>query len=350
MNLKKEKITNINNNNIYKITLTNDQNYSVCFYNFGCYFHSISIPYKNNIDQTEDVLLGYKDFESYTLDNSYLNCIVGRTAGRIFNSNFNINGEKYQLFSNEEKNHLHGGQNGFNKKIWNLGEIENYEDEIICYLKYKSNDLEEGYPGNLECSTKYIFNNHNELIIEFKATTDFETIVNLTNHNYWNFHGHNNYYNNIADHTVKLHSNSFYETDKYFIPTGRIVSSDNTKFDFQKNRIIDEQILSDGGIDTFYILDSNNTSIKKAATVYSNKTKMGMDIFCDKPGIVFYTGNMMNTSYLGKYNKNYGTQYGLCLEPQFLTDSKNEENFQNLKLSPEDAYQSKIHIKLANDF
>ena len=162
MNFTKEKISTIDQQDIFKITLTNNHNYSISFFNFGGYIHSILIPYLNQPDKQEDVLLGYDKFENYITDKSYFNCIVGRVCGRIANSKFYLNNKKYKLFSNDGRHHFHGGQSGFNKKIWNINFLDKNSDEIICLLDYRSPDAEEGYPGNVECTTKYTLNNKNE--------------------------------------------------------------------------------------------------------------------------------------------------------------------------------------------
>ena len=346
----KEKVANIYAQDIFNITFTNDHNYSISFFNYGGCFHSIRIPNTINPNETEDVLLGYDKFENYFLDNSYLNCIIGRVCGRIPNSQFYLNNKKYILYSNDGKNHLHGGQLGFNKKIWKINKLEKNSDEIKCSLYYKSENLEENYPGNLDCIVDYIFNNNNELLIKFKARSDENTFVNLTNHNYWNFHGHNTFYQNVVDHKIRILADSYCETNKNLIATGRLVKSLNTKYDLNNYKSINKDFLIKGGADICYYIRSYDKSLRKVASVYSKKTKMGMELFSDQPGLQFYTGNMMEQSYQGKHQKNYGPQYAFCLEPQLLPHAINQESFKIPVLKANENYISTISMKFRNDF
>ena len=350
MNFTKEKISNIDQQDIFKITLTNNHNYSISFFNFGGYIHSILIPYLNKPDKQEDVLLGYNKFENYITDKSYFICIVGRVCGRIANSKFYLNNKKYKLFSNYGRHHLHGGQGGFNKKIWNINFLDKNSDEIICILDYLSSDTEEGYPGNVECTTKYTLNNKNEFIIQFNANTDSDTIIGLTNHNYWNFHGHNSMYQNILDHSVNIKAQLYCDADTDLIPTGKLLKVEQTKFDFQKNKIVDCSILKDKGIDVCYYIKEFDGKIKEVASVFSTLTKMGLNLYSNQPGLQFYTGNMMDNHYVGKYSKKYGNQYGLCLEPQLFPDAINHNNFISPILRKNEQYSSLIIMKLRNDF
>ena len=350
MKIKKEKIISTENNQVYKITFTNKSNYVVSFYNFGGYINNILIPYNNKLHEHEDVLLGYKDFEEYISDQSYLNCIVGRVCGRIANAQFSLNNHKYELFSNDGHHHLHGGQFGFNKKVWHINSLDKNSEEISCELHYKSPHIEEGYPGNLECRTKYILNDNNEFIIKFHATSDYDTLVNLTNHNYWNFHGHKKFYQKILGHYLKIYSYSYCEIDKDFIPTGKIINANKTKYDFSSFKKINNSKLEDNGIDLCYIVEKYDGTLKKIASVYSDKTKMGVQILSDQPCVQFYTGNMMEQFDNGKLNKNYGYQHALCLEPQLFPNAVNHKNIKSSILLKDKLYESTIVMRLGNNF
>ena len=190
MKINQNKIENPAALPIESVEVINDNNFSFTFYNYGGYIHQVNIPYLNREDITEDVLLGYGDVDGVLNSHGYFNSIVGRVANRIGGAQFSLNDKNYKLFPNTPPNHLHGGKTGFNKKIWKIDKIEENKDSTKCVLSYFSPDMEENYPGNLDCKAIYELNNHNELSIEFHATTDQDTIVNLTNHNYWNFHGH----------------------------------------------------------------------------------------------------------------------------------------------------------------
>ena len=349
MQFDKKKIHSINGNDIYSITFINDNNFKITFYTYGGYIHEVLIPYKNNTNLFEDVILGYDDTEQFLHAPGYFNSIIGRVGNRISNSKFMLNNNKYQLFNNDGKNHLHGGKEGFNKKIWSILKLSKNNDELICELGYLSKNLEEGYPGNLDCKVIYSFNNNNEFIIKNTAISDSDTIVNITNHNYWNFHGHGDNYKNITDHTVKIFSSYVCENNKQSIPTGTLIPVANTQFDFMNEKTITQNFLDNGGVDNNYDVGHDNI-LKEVATAFSNLTRMGVTYLTNQPGNQFYTGNMMAESYKGKYNRKYGLHYGFCFEPQFPPNGINEENFQSPILKAKEKYESVIMIKLSNSF
>ena len=349
MKVKVEKIDNPSELNIESVEVHNDNNFSFKFYTYGGYIHEVNIPINNQEDKTEDVLLGYGDIKGVLESHGYFNTIVGRVANRIGSAKFNIDNKEYQLYPNVTPNHLHGGKVGFNKKIWKIENIEEAPNYIKCVMKYLSQDMEENYPGNLNCTVTYELNNNNELLINFGATSNKDTIVNMTNHNYWNFHGYGDKYQNIEDHVVCINSKSICETDEQSIPTGKILDVEGSKFDLQRDFLINKDFLNSGGIDHNYII--NDQSMKEAvATIYSKKTRLGVQYFTNQYGIQFYTGNMMLEKYLGKQNKSYGLQYGMCLEPQYYPDAINHLNFPSPILRKNKNYLSKIKIKLRNDF
>jgi len=349
MKFSKKIIHSINGNDIHSITIVNDNNFKITFYTFGGYIHEVHIPYHNQEEKTEDVLLGYGNIDGVLESHGYFNTIVGRVANRIGSSKFSIDNNEYQLYSNVAPNHLHGGKVGFNKKIWKIENIEEQTDSIKCIMKYLSQDMEENYPGNLDCTVTYELNNNNELLIDFGATSDKDTIVNMTNHNYWNFHGHGDSYQNNEDHVVCIDSKSICETDEQSIPTGKILNVEESKFDLQKDFLINKDFLSSGGIDHNYILE-DQTMKESVAKIYSKKTGLGVEYFTNQNGIQFYTGNMMLDKYVGKHDKSYGFQYGMCLEPQHFPDAINHQNFPSPILRKNKNYLSKIKIKLRNDF
>ena len=348
----KYKISKCNNNhdlNINIIEIENSNNFKFKFYNYGGYIHEVHIPTLSDPTQHEDVLLGYGSFDDILESDGYFNSIIGRVCNRIENSKFVLNNKEYELFSNTPPDHLHGGKEGFNKKIWKLDDISKEKNKIRCTLSYLSSHLEENYPGNLYCKTIYELNNNNEILIIFEAYADKDTIVNLTNHNYWNFHGHKEYYQNISNHNVKIKSNFICENDKKSIPTGKILNVNGTKFDLKKFFLIEDSFLENGGIDNNYsLLDEDCEG--PIAQIYSNKTGMGVEYSTNQLGIQFYTGNMMNKKYNGKYNKNYGKQYGMCLETQNFPNAINNSSFPSPILKKGEVYNSFTKIKLRNDF
>ena len=349
MKVKREKVDNTSQLNIDSVEIHNDNNFSFKFYTYGGYIHEVNIPIINQEDKTEDVLLGYGDIDGVLESHGYFNTIVGRVANRIGSSRFSINNIEYQLYPNTPPDHLHGGKVGFNKKIWKIENILQTNNSIKCILKYLSKDMEENYPGNLDCTVIYELNNNNELSINFEAISDQDTIVNMTNHNYWNFHGHGDNYQNNENHVIYINSGSICETDAKSIPTGKILEVTGTKYNLKNDFMINSDFLKSGGIDHNYVLNDQSMS-EPVAKIYSKKTGLGVEYYSNQKGIQFYTGNMMLESYVGKYNKTYGLQYGMCLEPQHYPDAINQLNFPSPILRKNEKYLSKIKIKLRNDF
>ena len=349
MKVKLEKIENPSQLNIDSVEVHNDNNFSFKFYTYGGYIHEVNIPMMNQEDKTEDVLLGYGTIEGVLESNGYFNSIIGRVANRIGSAKFSLDKNQYQLYPNTPPNHLHGGKIGFNKKIWKIDNIQEEKNSIKCVMSYLSPHMEESYPGNLNCKAIYELNNNNELLINFQAISDQDTIVNLTNHNYWNFHGHGDYHQNNEDHVVYINSNSICETDEQSIPTGNLINVEDTKFNLKNEFLISKEFLNSGGIDHNYAL-KDQSMMESVATIYSKKTGMGVEYFTNQHGIQFYTGNMMLDKYIGKYNKSYGPQYGMCLEPQHYPDAVNHPNFPSPILRKNNNYISKIKIKLRNNF
>ena len=349
MEYKISKFSNDHDLDIDNIEIKNSNNYKISFITYGGYMYEVLIPTLSDPTYHEDVLLGYGSFDEILKADGYFNSIIGRVCNRIGNSKFTIKNKEYNLFPNTPPDHLHGGKEGFNKKIWKLDEVIKDKNFIRCSLVYLSKNLEENYPGNLECKTIYELNNNNEILITFEATTDEDTIINLTNHNYWNFHGHNNYYQNITNHFVKIDSKYVCENDLNSIPTGKMLKVNGTKFDLNNFFLIDDNFLNSGGIDNNYsLLDIKHSN--PVAQIYSNLTGMGVEYFTNQQGIQFYTGNMMNKKYNGKYDKTYGVQFGMCLETQNFPDAINNPNFPSPILKKGDIYKSLTKIKLRNDF
>jgi len=349
MKIQIDKVDNPSQLKIESFTIHNDNNFSLKFYTYGGYIHEVKIPLRNKEDKKEDVLLGYGNIEGVLESHGYFNSIIGRVANRINSSKFNLNNKQHKLFANDNKNSLHGGEVGFNKKVWKIKNIVETTSSIKCVMNYLSQNMEENYPGNLDCKVSYELNNRNELLIDFEAISDQDTIVNMTNHNYWNFHGHGVNYQNNEDHFVYINSKSICETDYQSIPTGKILNVNSTKFDLQKDFLVNKNFLNSGGIDHNYVLEDQSMD-NVVARIYSKKTGLGVEYFTNQHGIQFYTGNNMLDKYIGKHNRSYGFQYGMCLEPQHFPDAINHSNFPSPILRKNKNYLSKIKIKLRNDF
>jgi aldose 1-epimerase len=227
--------------------------------------------------------------------------------------------------------------------------IEEDKDEVIVSMSYLSSHLEEKYPGNLSCTTQYKFNSKNEFSICYSATTDRDTIVNITNHNYWNFHGHNDYYGKILDHSAQIYGNQVCEVESDLIPNGNLLNVANTKYDFIESNPISKELIDQGGIDINYVVN-NEKEMKPVARVWSNLTGMGVQYSSDQPGLQFYTGGNMHPEYQGKNHRTYGKNYGLCMETQFFPDAINQDNFESPILKVGETYTSNTIIKLSNNY
>ena len=348
MNIKKEKISEISGQEVFLVSITNDNNFSVSFSNFGGYIHQVLIPYQNNPEEFEDVILGYEEPIECVNDKSFFNVITGRVCNRIKDAEFVLNNKKYTLNNNNGLNHLHGGSVGFNKKIWNLDSIQEDGDEVTVSMSYHSPHLEENYPGNLACITQYKFNNSNEFSICYSATTDEDTIVNITNHNYWNFHGHKKYYGTILNHSVQIYGEEVCEVENDLIPNGRFLNVKNTKYDFMNSNDISQNLLTEGGIDINYVVNHEKV-MKPVGRTWSNLTGMGVAYSSDQPGLQFYTGGNMHPEYKGKYSRVYGKNYGLCMETQLFPDAINQANFESPILKAGEEYTSNTIIKFLNN-
>jgi len=350
MKIKKKLIKTKNKNKIYSISLINDNNFKLEFLNFGCYIKKIIIPYLNNFRKFEDIIIGYENLKDIFKDNSSFNSTIGRVAGRISKSKFTLKNKTYKLSKNDGNHHIHGGNKGFNKKIWKIINLKKNNNLASCKMYYESKDLEEGYPGNLKCYATYTLNNKNQFVIEFKVKTDKETIVNLTNHNYWNFNGHRNHYHNISNHLLKINSNRYCEVDNNLLVTGKIIKELPRYYNFKRTKFIGKNVLKNGGIDNYFICNNRSDKLKKILEVSSPLTKMGMILYSNQKGIQFYTGNNLKNIIKGKKNKKYGKNFGVCFEAQNYPNSINIKNFPNIILKKNKIYKSKIIYHLKNDF
>jgi aldose 1-epimerase len=310
---------------VYLYTLTNDLGLEVAIITYGGAISSLKVPDRNGT--LGDVVLGFDTLEQYVSNPRYFGALVGRYANRIAGGKFSLNGVEYQLGKNNGGNHLHGGFRGFNKRVWTASE-EVKGGSAVLHLSYFSADGEENYPGNLNAYVDYTLCD-NELIIEYRATTDYDTIVNLTNHSYFNLKGEGT----ILEHELMLQADSFTPVDEDLIPTGEIRSVEGTMKDFRKSRPIDS-----GGYDHNFVLNDWNGSLRSVARLYEPTTGRVMEILTTQPGIQFYSGNFLDGSYTGKYGFVYEKYAGLCLEPQHFPDSPNHPNFPSTVLRPGEDY------------
>jgi aldose 1-epimerase len=308
--------------------------------NIGCALTAIYTPDKHHI--TKNIVAGFTNRESYTINKDYLGCVVGRYANRIGHGIFNLNGKTYQLTVNDAPNHLHGGWNGFSRKIWQLAcTIEN-ENECGVVFTYASPDGEEGYPGNVLATVQYTLNNNNQLHISYRAGTDKSTPVNFTNHSYFNLTGFEK--PDILDHHLQIVADEYTEKSAGNTPTGAMVSVYNTALNFTNSRLIGSGINcfpNDMGYDHNFVLSRGATKrIKKAAVLSEETTGRMLTVYTNKPAIQLYTANHWDGAIIGPQGVAYQKHGAVALETQSWPDSVNHRNFPNTILHPGEEYTS----------
>ena len=315
--------TGPNGEEVYLYTLRNNHGVEVSITNYGGAITSILAPDRNGV--FGDVVLGYDTLDDYMKNPRYLSALIGRFANRIDRGRFSLDGVEYQLAQNNGENHLHGGPKGFDKRVWNASETP-----AGLHLKYFSQDGEENYPGNLDVAVDYSLSDENELRIEYHAATDKNTIINLTNHSYFNLAGHGT----ILDHELRLVSASYTPVRDDLIPTGEIRSVVGTPMDFRTERVI-----ANGGYDHNFALDDWKPGVIRSVARLNDPTSgRVMEVFTTQPGIQFYSGNFLDGSLIGKGGVAYEKYAALCLETQHFPDSPNQPNFPSTLLRTGETY------------
>lgn len=319
---------------VYLYTLTNDLGYEVSITTFGGAITSLKVPDRHGV--FGDIVLGYETLDDYVRHPRYFGALIGRHANRIARGQFSLNGTTYQLPRNNGANHLHGGPHGFDKRVWSAR-----EGDDVLHLLYLSKDGEEGYPGNLTAFVDYRLSG-NELSIDYHASTDGETIVNLTNHSYFNLRGEGT----ILDHELTLNADSFTPVDEELIPTGEIKAVADTPWDFRNGRQIGSRISSvSGGYDHNFVLNDWDGSLRFAARLYEPVSGRVLEMLTTQPGMQFYSGNFLDGSLVGKGGVAYQKYTGLCLEPQHFPDAPNHSNFPSTVLRPGEEYNQRTLIR-----
>ncbi len=328
-------------------TITNAKGMEARIMTYGGIIVSLKTPDKAG--KLGDVVLGFDSVAGYQTDPPppYFGALIGRYGNRIAKGTFSLEGKTYKVPVNNGANALHGGIRGFDKRVWTGKEIEGGVE-----LHYVSKDGEEGYPGNLSTTVRYIMTDETELKIEYRATTDKPTVVNLTNHSYFNLAGQGE--GLILNHKVTINADKFTPVDSGLIPTGELRPVAGTPFDFRQPFLIgaridspDEQIKLGGGYDHNYVLNHPNTGMRLAATVQEAKTGRVMEVYTDQPGLQFYTGNFLDGSLTGKGGKNYPRRSGFCMETQHFPDSPNHPAFPATELKPGQTYQTATIFKFS---
>jgi aldose 1-epimerase len=326
-------------------TIANARGLEVRAIEFGAIIVSLTAPDRNG--RTADVVLGYDTLADYVSKNTpYLGGVVGRYANRIAKGRFTLDGQEYKLATNNAPNHLHGGVKGFDKVAWS-GEPVTGSDGPGVAFTYTSRDGEEGYPGTLKARVTYTLNDRNELIVEYHATSDKPTHVNLSQHSYFNLSGGDR---NILDHQLTINADRFTPVDETLIPTGELAPVAGTPLDFRKSaaigaRIEDKhvQLLRGRGYDhNFALLKPKAASeLSQAARLVDPVSGRTLDIATTEPGVQFYSGNFLDGTLKGKKGRVYAQRWGLCLETQHFPDSPNRPNFPSTILRPGEEYRSR---------
>jgi aldose 1-epimerase len=328
--------------NLY--TLTNTNGIRAKITNYGAILVSLEVPDRDG--NLADVTLGFDTLDGYLAEHPYFGAIVGRYANRIGGARFVLNGTEYKLAANNGPNHLHGGIKGFDKVIWRLEDVRSESNEAVVKLTYVSEAGEEGYPGNLACSVTYTLTKNDELKISYEAETDKTTVVNLTNHSYFNLAGQGTC--DILGHELMLNAEKYTVVDEGLIPTGENRSVKDSPMDFTASMSIGSRIGQvEGGYDHNYVLsvgspqdNSGGGSLALAVRVSEPTSGRVMEVYTVEPGVQLYTGNFLDGSITGKNGKVYEKHYGFCLETQHFPDSPNKPDFPPVVLKPGQKYST----------
>nr|WP_290698974.1 aldose epimerase family protein [Halomonas sp. UBA3074] len=325
--------------------------------NYGGIIVSLKTP--NLEGELDDIVLGFDSLDSYLSEtyrnaNPYFGAIIGRYGNRIAGGQFSLNGETYSLATNDGSNHLHGGDQGFDKVLWQAEPFENDTGSGLV-LRYTSEDGEEGYPGRLETEVTYTLTDADELMVDYRAVTDKATPVNLTQHSYFNLKGEGS--DTILDHRLMINASEFTPVNDTLIPTGEIRAVEGTPFDFTEAMPIGERIEQDneqlavgGGYDHNFVLERDNAASDElvlAAKVWEPQSGRLVEVSTTEPGIQFYSGNFLDGSLTGKQGQAYEQRSGFALETQHYPDSPNQAAFPSTILEPGETYRSRTVYRFA---
>ena len=337
----------IDGDSVRLYALSNESGMEVTFTNYGQRLVSLYVPDKNG--DFDDVVLGFPTLEEYRANKNYYGSTIGRYGNRIAKGKFSLDGKTYELARNNNENHLHGGEIGFESVVWNVDKFN--ENEIV--FSRTSPDMEEGYPGSLKVQVVYELTDSNELKIRYKATTDKPTHVNLTHHSFFNLKGEGN--GTVNNHILMLNADSYTPVDAGLIPTGKIEKVAGTPFDFTEPKPIGEDLEADHeqlkmgkGYDHNFVLNDspkNSEGLVLAAKVIESKSGRTMEVYTDEPGVQFYGGNFLTGKEIGKNGRPYLFRGSFCLETQHFPDSPNQPDFPSTQLNPGEIYTSHCTYK-----
>ena len=322
---------------------------TVAITNLGGFVVSVLAP--DRAGRTADVTLGYAGLAGYLSDSSYFGCLVGRYANRIAKAGFTLDGKRYSLAANDGPNTLHGGPTGFCRRVW-AAKVRSEKDGDALELSYVSRDGEEGYPGKLTATVVYSLRADGGLVIDYTATSDAPTVVNLTNHAYFNLAGEGE--GTILDHELQLEADQFTPVDATLIPTGELRPVAGTPFDFRKPTAIgaridtpDEQIRFGRGYDHNFVVRGEPGTLRLCARVVEKKSGRQLEVFTTEPGVQFYTGNFLDGKAASKSGKPYLQRGAFCLETQHYPDSPNQPSFPSAVLRPGQVYRHTTVYRLS---
>jgi len=324
------------------ITLRNGNGIEITVLTYGGIIMTLRAPDKTG--QIDDIVLGHSTLEGYLKSSPYFGCIIGRYGNRIAKGKFTLDGKAYTLATNNETNHLHGGNKGWDKAVW---KAETFQDGngVGVRLSHTSPDGDEGYPGTVNALVTYTLTDQNKLIVDYDATTDKPTVINLTQHSYFNLAGTKA--NDILGHELMLNADSYTPVDATLIPTGEIAPVAGTPFDFRTATKIGERINQDNeqlkrgkGYDHNFVLNRAGNGMSLAARVTEPTTGRTLEISTTEPGIQFYSGNFLDGTITGKGARTYPLRSGFCLETQHYPDSPNHANFPSTVLRPGEKYKT----------
>jgi aldose 1-epimerase len=336
---------------VMQYTMTNAMGTEVKIITYGGTITSIMLPDRQG--EMKNVALGFDNLADYETKSPYFGCITGRYANRIAEGKFTLDDVEYQLDVNNGPNHLHGGVKGFDKVVWEVTQEIEGEDGVGIELHYLSPDGDQNYPGALDTYVTYLLNDQNELVMNYKATTDAPTILNLTNHTYWNLAGEGE--GAIYDHILKIDADYFTPDDENLIPTGELAPVEGTPFDFRMPKAIgegirsnDPQIVIGRGFDHNWVLNRESpedTEMMLAATLRDLPSGRVLEVWTTEPGIQFYAGNFLDGSLYGPSGRAYRQGDALALETQHYPDSPNQPDFPTTVLRPGETYDTTTIFK-----
>jgi len=335
---------------VSEFTLKNDQGMEVSVINYGGRITHLKAPDKNG--NFEDVVIGFDSLEEYMQNNPYFGALIGRYGNRIANGKFALDGKEYQLPVNDGPNSLHGGDQGFDKVFWQIEEMPQNSDNSSLKLSYTSKDMKMGYPGTLKTTVLYTLTDNNTLEVKYEATTDKKTVINLTQHSYFNLSG--DFDKPITDHIVMLAADTYLPVNSTLIPTGELREVEGTPFDFREAKLISTDINADneqlkiaGGYDHCWVLNDQG-SMRKVASAYHKTSGRFMEVMTDEPAIQFYTGNFLDGTLPQRGGKKmYAQRTGFCMETQHYPDSPNQAEFPTTVLNPGETYNTTTVFKFS---